>query len=205
MSHDLPRTSLLKIPRQERSVQMVHLILDAAVIVLSQQGMLGFTTNRVASVAGVSIGSLYQYFANKESLVAGVVERGVLSTESQIRAMVSDGGDPVVLLRRSLNGVIAALRPHARLIRELLGTMPMLSRGGIISILEPRLMDITRDVILYAPGHQLQGGPAALYVGVGTTAFATLKWLAEQPPAISQDDLVDALISQLMTHIVAVG
>lgn len=203
MSHDLPRTSLLKIPRQERSVQMVHLILDAAVVVLSQQGMLGFTTNRVASVAGVSIGSLYQYFANKEALVAGVVERGVLSTESQIRSMVSGGGEPDVLLRRSLNGVLEALMPHARLIQELLATMPMLSRGGILSIVEPRLMDITRDVILYSPRYQLRGGPAALYVGVGTTAFATLKWIAEQPPAISQEVLVDTLISQLMTHIVA--
>ena len=204
MPHSLPRTCLLKIPRQERSVQMVHLILDAAIAVLSQQGILGFTTNRVASVAGVSIGSLYQYFANKEAIVAGVVERGVLATESQIRSMVSIGGDPATLLRLSIAGVIETLLPYSRLIHELLGTVPMLSRGGILSILEPRLMDITRDVILYSDTHRLQGGPAALYVGVSTTAFTTLKWLAEQPPAISQDDLIDALVGQVMTHIVEV-
>lgn len=203
MPHFLPRTCLLKIPRQERSVEMVHLILDASIMVLSEKGMMGFTTNRVASVAGVSVGSVYQYFANKEAIVAGIVERGVLNTEHQLRGMIAVGGEPARILQLALEGVIDTLLPFSALIRELMGTAPMLSRSGIIAILEPRLMDITRDVILYSP-YRLRGGPAALYVGVSTVSFTTLKWLAEQPPGVSREALVSVLVDQMQTLLVAV-
>lgn len=57
-----------KQPIQERSKLMVEDILEAASVVLLEKGLEAFNTNRVAEVAGVSIGSLYQYFPNKESL-----------------------------------------------------------------------------------------------------------------------------------------
>ena len=51
----------------------VEAILDATARVLVREGYARTSTNRVAAVAGVSIGSLYQYFPNKESLVAALV------------------------------------------------------------------------------------------------------------------------------------
>lgn len=54
---------------------MVDTILDAAARVLRKHGYEETTTNRVAEVAGVSVGSLYQYFPNKEALVHALVER----------------------------------------------------------------------------------------------------------------------------------
>ncbi len=74
MSEDLsicPR----KLPKQDRSQIMVEAILEATARILSQEGHGGLSTNRVAEVAGVSVGSLYQYFPNKESLVAEVRRR----------------------------------------------------------------------------------------------------------------------------------
>ena len=54
---------------------MVDLLLHAAARVLVKHGYDGATTNRIAEVAGVSVGSLYQYFPNKESIVAALIER----------------------------------------------------------------------------------------------------------------------------------
>lgn len=54
---------------------MVDSILDAAAAVLREHGYDDTTTNRVAEVAGVSVGSLYQYFPNKQALVTALVER----------------------------------------------------------------------------------------------------------------------------------
>ena len=62
-------------PRQARSQITVTAILDAALRVLTSQGYEKCTTNVVAEVAGVSIGSLYEYFPNKQALVAAVAER----------------------------------------------------------------------------------------------------------------------------------
>lgn len=54
---------------------MVESILAAAARVLARESLAGFNTNRVAAVAGVSIGSLYQYFPNKAALVAALIDR----------------------------------------------------------------------------------------------------------------------------------
>ena len=58
-----------KQPQQARSSELVAAILDAAVQVLTKEGAQRFTTARVAERAGVSVGSLYQYFPNKASIL----------------------------------------------------------------------------------------------------------------------------------------
>jgi len=64
-----------KAPRQARSLATVEVILAAAARVLSRESLAGFNTNRIAEVAGVSVGSLYQYFPNKTALVVALIER----------------------------------------------------------------------------------------------------------------------------------
>ncbi|WP_206675539.1 TetR/AcrR family transcriptional regulator [Solimonas terrae] len=64
-----------KLPRQQRAQMTVDAILDAAARILSGDGYPAMSTNRVAELAGVSVGSLYQYFPNKDALVAALHER----------------------------------------------------------------------------------------------------------------------------------
>lgn len=69
------RTTPRKRPRQARSKATVDTILEATTRVLVKQGFDSLSTNAVASAAGVSIGSLYQYFPNKEALVSALIDR----------------------------------------------------------------------------------------------------------------------------------
>lgn len=64
-----PVVSARKRPQQERSTRLVADILEAAVRVLVREGAPRFTAARVAEAAGVSVGSLYQYFPNKEAML----------------------------------------------------------------------------------------------------------------------------------------
>ncbi|WNG26838.1 TetR/AcrR family transcriptional regulator [Cystobacter fuscus] len=64
-----PRISSRKQPQQARSTQLVAAILDAAAQVLAKEGARRFTTARVAERAGVSVGSVYQYFPNKAAIL----------------------------------------------------------------------------------------------------------------------------------------
>jgi AcrR family transcriptional regulator len=80
------RTTPRKQPRQERSRETVATILAATSRVLVKRGFDGLTTNAVAAAAGVSIGSLYQYFPNKEALVAGLIEHHINTINSAILA-----------------------------------------------------------------------------------------------------------------------
>lgn len=64
-----------KVPRQERAQATVEAIVEATARVLREQGYDGLTTNKVADAAGVSVGSLYQYFPGKDALVTALLLR----------------------------------------------------------------------------------------------------------------------------------
>lgn len=74
----MPRTTQTiarKTATQERSRATVDAILEATARILIKEGFDKASTNRVAEVAGVSVGSLYQYFPGKDALVAALIER----------------------------------------------------------------------------------------------------------------------------------
>jgi AcrR family transcriptional regulator len=75
MPSSAPPTGLKprKSPKQQRSAETVRVILEGAARVLERGGLAGYTTNAVAECAGVSIGSLYQYFPGKEALTAALI------------------------------------------------------------------------------------------------------------------------------------
>ena len=67
------RLKARKAPGQARSQETVEVILDASARILESDGLRGFNTNAIAAKAGVSIGSLYQYFPNKDSIVLALI------------------------------------------------------------------------------------------------------------------------------------
>ena len=70
-----PQTSSKKDSLQKRSRATVEALVEATARVLRKEGYDRASTNKIAATAGVSIGSLYQYFPSKEALVAAVIER----------------------------------------------------------------------------------------------------------------------------------
>ncbi|MEO9078123.1 MAG: TetR/AcrR family transcriptional regulator [Rhodanobacter sp.] len=64
-----------KRPKQKRSIETVKAIVEAAARILEDKGHAGYSTNAVAERAGVSVGSLYQYFPSKEALIAALLTR----------------------------------------------------------------------------------------------------------------------------------
>ena len=78
-----------KQPRQSRSRETVHVILRAAAQVFSHRGYAATTTNHVAARAGVSIGSLYEYFPNKDSLLVALLEEHLAEGEAILGAVWS--------------------------------------------------------------------------------------------------------------------
>ncbi len=85
-----PRLTPRKRPLQARSRFTVDQLLEAAAQVFSQRGYAGTTTNQVAERAGVSIGSLYQYFPNKDALLLALVERHMEQGAALLEALCAD-------------------------------------------------------------------------------------------------------------------
>ena len=84
------RISSRKQPKQARSAELVAAILEAAVQVLAKEGAQRFTTARVAEKAGVSVGSLYQYFPNKAAILFRLQSDEWRQTTRLLRGILAD-------------------------------------------------------------------------------------------------------------------
>jgi AcrR family transcriptional regulator len=118
---------------QSRSRATVDALVEATARVLTKEGYERASTNRIASVAGVSIGSLYQYFPSKEALVAAVIERHaqelsrvVRDTYFRIAALPIEAG-----AREFVRAAIAAHRVDPKLHRILDEEVP---RAGLENV-----------------------------------------------------------------------
>jgi AcrR family transcriptional regulator len=87
---DKPLTNLRKAPAQKRATATFDAILEAAAHILREGGARALTTNKIATRAGVSIGSLYQYFPNKQSVVRALVEREIQRVETARPPILDD-------------------------------------------------------------------------------------------------------------------
>ena len=104
---DQKRQTPRKQPRQARSAETVRIIVEAAARILEEAGLGGFTTNAVAERAGVSIGSLYQYFPGKDALIGALIVREtsllIEAWETSLSAMTG---------RAALSGLILSAVSH---------------------------------------------------------------------------------------------
>lgn len=102
------RTRPRKSPSQPRSERTVEAIVEAAARILETEGLGGFNTNAVADKAGVSVGSLYQYFPNKDALIAALSarERSLLGVEIAAAVRQTAGLGLTAALRRLARAAI---------------------------------------------------------------------------------------------------
>ena len=96
------RISSRKQPQQARSTELVAAVLEAAAQVLAKEGAPRFTTARVAEKAGVSVGSLYQYFPNKAAILFRLQSDEWQQTAALLRSILADVRTPPLARLRTL-------------------------------------------------------------------------------------------------------
>ncbi|WP_417320997.1 TetR/AcrR family transcriptional regulator [Emcibacter sp.] len=124
-----------KKPVQERSRFTSDIILEAAQIILLTEGYERATTNYIAEKAGVSIGTLYQYFANKDSIISALIEQTVSKVSNGVKEVLRESmGLP---LKVASKNVYTFLLHNLRENKELFYTFPKLS---------PDLIELTKNL-----------------------------------------------------------
>lgn len=122
------RQSIVRKPKQSRSKATVAAIIDAAARVLAEEGWAGFNTNVIAQRAGVSIGSLYEYFSDKQALVDAIASDHLAKGErflSSLPAGVDGTGDPAALVDGLVEGLVDLHKDDPRLHRVLSSEVPL--------------------------------------------------------------------------------
>jgi AcrR family transcriptional regulator len=118
-------------PQQRRARQTVDAVLDAVARILKREGMKAVTTNRIAEVAGVSIGSVYQYFPDKRAIFVALHERHIQEIDRLVEAKLFEhAASPVEdLIGAMMEAMIEAHATDPELYELLLTEVPHRAEG----------------------------------------------------------------------------
>jgi AcrR family transcriptional regulator len=205
--HFSDRLMARKHPRQRRSKDTLAVILEAAADVFAEKGYSGATTNKIAARAGVSIGSLYQYFPNKDAILVGLRERHLGDVHAVVERSMRALADKSIPIHQALDSLIRGLI-------ELHSENPKLTRALSNEVVPPHLVDEThqrQEADIYAREvekilerrPEIRSGNLALmaHILVRTTEALTRGFVHEAPPNLDKDAFVEESLHLLTGYI----
>ena len=194
-------------PRQERSQFTVDAIFGAVARLVATEGEAGLTTNRIAETAGVSVGSLYQYFPSKEAILAAMLDqhcnRVMLELDALLAQARAEGWTPEQQVRRYARHYLQAFgagppaeRALARLSWQLdYRTSMLVSVRGTSERLALHLQRMAEDHHLPAPT------PAQLFVLTRAFMGAVRAASLEQSPLLDSPEFEQALVALCLAYL----
>jgi AcrR family transcriptional regulator len=188
------------VSRQARSRATIEAILTATARVLVKEGFDRASTNRIADAAGVSIGSLYQYFPSKEALVAALIERHIEEMSVELGSAVGPLMSlPVPVAVREIVGLM--LRAHAvdpALHKVLIEQVPRIGRLEHIHDIEAQMIALARA---YLEQHAGQIRPKNLELAA-FVVVATIEALTHAATLYHPEKMKDPALAEEITQLV---
>lgn len=184
-----------KQPRQERSRQMVERIVAAGRSVLVGDGYDAFSTNRVAAAAGVSPGSVYQYFPDKTAILEIVVDRYWEEVAERVAASLADRITALgpAMVRDTADALLTALEDDPALLRVVARELPLSRNHTRLEALERRVRDLATAYLSARPDSGRRPDPAvAAWVIVLAIEQLATRWVLDRP-ALPRDQLLDEI------------
>ncbi|MFO0550963.1 MAG: TetR/AcrR family transcriptional regulator [Polyangiaceae bacterium] len=182
-------------------MRTVDAIIQAAATVLVEGGYDRMSTNRVAEVAGVSIGSLYQYFPSKEAVLRALVERHEERMLEVMRAHLADvaGRDVPTLVRALIESLIEAQRAEPEVEKALLEQMLIASGGGAVDALMESLvrsaLESRRDEL------DVEDLEVAAFLLMTAVRTACHRAVVERPQLLERPSFVDELTELVVRYV----
>jgi len=197
--------SARKRPQQPRSKETVRAILEATTQILDRESLEAATTKRIAEVAGVSIGSLYQYFSHRDAILDALQDREFERTMAVMQAVFADGN----LDKAPLETVTAALRGLAHLYAQSPGLHRVLAIEGLrvakaerVQAFDQRVIELVRYFLLATRAQlHVNNVEAAAFIIFQSVRATMLAHLLERPPGLDVDGLVAELTGFLTAYV----
>jgi AcrR family transcriptional regulator len=192
-----------KAPKQRRSKATVAAILEATARVLKEEGYERASTNRIAKVAGVSIGSLYQYFPSKEALVLALVQQhceAMLELLTQSAAALSEA--PLAVAVRSYVRSMLAAHAVDPVLHQVLVTEVLHLGLDYVHSMEARARDIVR-AYLERRQHEIlpRDLDVAAFVLVASVEATTHRAVLERPEYLRSPSLEDEICALVLRYL----
>ena len=197
-----------RMPRQARAAETVASIVEAAAQILERGGLAAFTTNAVAERAGVSIGTLYQYFADKNALLMALAREEMGKALSEVGRALQGEVDPSIegRVRAMVRAIIHAFRGRQRARKAVV--QAILAQGSFIELMTPVAAFIARAGETVGRGpHSLLGPLTSQQVFVlsrslmGVVRSAVL----EEQPFLASRSFEDEIVRMIVAYLGAIN
>jgi AcrR family transcriptional regulator len=198
------RTQPKKQPKQSRAKATVEAILEATARVLASEGYERATTNRIACVAGVNIASLYQYFPNKDALVAALIDRHLQRISGKLTENMSSALDAPLpdALRTIVRSHVALHQARPQLEKALIEQIPRVERKHPIDAFRRAVIDMTRAWLEHRRKDlRVRDLDLAAFMMVHIIDALTQAAILERPEYLAGDRLVDEISAVLMRYL----
>jgi AcrR family transcriptional regulator len=203
-----PQLKPRKRPSQARSKATVEAILVAAAQVFRRQGYAGATTDRIAERAGVSVGSLYQYFPNKDAILVALTERHVDAGFALVRELLAETLSDVPalepLLRRFVVAMITLHEREPELHRVLFEEAPL--PASLRRQLRRRENELATEVAALLEVHpevRMRDPRLTAYVLVQSVDALIHNFILHPPEGIDAESLTGETVRMLCLHLTA--
>ncbi|HSW14765.1 MAG TPA: TetR/AcrR family transcriptional regulator [Solimonas sp.] len=194
-----------KQPAQQRSRDMVAMLVEAAARTIVERGLDNATTNHIAEAAGVSIGSLYQYFDSKDAIVEALLQRQASQllqvVDGRLRTLID--ADARSITRGILEAVFDAVEADPCQ-RELARHWDRLRTRSTFRALEQHMMEACRLYLLrHHQDYRVDNLPAALFVAINALHYTVAHYLSLERPVLARDEVIGALSDMLAAYVQA--
>ena len=197
-----------KQPKQARSKATVEAILQAAAQVLVNEGYDKASTNRVAKVAGVSVGSLYQYFPNKDAMFLALADDHAGHMISMLQEMAEQLLTAPIpeAVRTYIDAMLRAHLVEPALHQELTLLLPRLQTMHDVADLN-RQAEMPVRMWLEAHRDEIQVGDldTAAFILVNSVEMVTHAALVDRPHAIEDGTIAEELTKMILGYLLGSG
>lgn len=206
-----PRLSPRRRPSQARSRDTVEVLLTATARVLVRRGWAGTTTNHIAAAAGVSVGTLYEYFPGKDAMVYALVDRHLQLAEVELGGLIARMADArasltAASLVRAMVDAMVGLHAHApRLHRVLFEEVPHTAAvRRRVRALEDRSTTALAAALRLLPEVTVRDREVAARLVVDMLEALTHRWVTDAThTALPATKLADELVRMVAAYLVA--
>ena len=194
-----------KHPRQRRSRQLVDSLIEATGRALVEYGLDHTTTVRIAEIAGVSVGSLYQYFEGKEALVEALMDKLADDIAQGLRRLpLADSAG----LRETVDGAIrfgfAVLHSRDGLYLELVRNWHRLPTNRVADALQQHFMELSRlYFIKHSRDYPIEDLQVRVFIVANSVLFTMVRHASQNDALLREDDIAAGLTDMVvgyMTH-----
>ena len=190
-------------PRQVRAQDTLEIIFEATARILQRQGRAALNTNYIAECAGISVGTLYQYFSNKEAILVAMARRELADDEARvIRALTEPSKDGETdLLRLAIRVLIAPYSKRREARRIAFETLISEGRGDeMANAVQKVAQKVGAESHRLLPGRAAPVSPASLFVITRAVSGVLRAASQEQSPLLGTIEFENELVKLVQSY-----